>query len=198
MAEEEGTMDYALSLEEMVAGLNAMGDILVDLDDEFRFFWDYFDFPDSDAGDYTGNGEAGESGYYTGEGNDGCIVLEEFETGLESMTSVDEATIISYWINYYWETYQINEYYWWLYHTRNGGFDWDSYRDRVPDGPAFDGQRFYYQIGENDPTVAFIWYDSGLCYFSLEYWNNEDPAMSGTCTIPGHKSIGVDYDYSTL
>lgn len=191
-------MDYALSLEEMVAGLNAMGDILVDLDDEFRFFWDYFDFPDSDAGDYTGNGEAGESGYYTGEGNDGCIVLEEFETGLESMTSVDEATIISYWINYYWETYQINEYYWWLYHTRNGGFDWDSYRTRVPDGPAFDGQRFYYQIGENDPTVAFIWYDSGLCYFSLEYWNNEDPAMSGTCTVPGHKSIGVDYDYSIL
>ena len=116
MAEDEGTQDYALSLEEMEAGLNAMGDILADLDDEFRFFWDYFDFPDQEG-----------VGDYTAYGNDGCIVLEEFETGLESMTSVTEETIINYWINYYEETYEINEYYWWLYHTRNGGFDWDSY-----------------------------------------------------------------------
>ena len=185
MANEGGEQDYALSYEEMSASINQMGGILENLDDEVRFFWDYFDFPDSDAGDYTGDGS-----YYEGEGNDGCVTLDEFADGIRSMDDVSEETIIRYWIDYYWTTYQINEFYWWIYHTRNGGFDWDAYKNRVPDGPAFDGKTFYYQIGENEPTVAFMWFQAEMCYFSLESFGNEDPAMSGTCSIPGHKSIG--------
>lgn len=79
MGEELGTQDYALSVEEMEAGVADMGTYIEDLDEEFRFFWDYFDFPDvQGAGDYTG------------AGNDGCVVIEEFEEGLRTLTDVNE------------------------------------------------------------------------------------------------------------
>ena len=67
----------------METSINAMGEILADLGDEIRFFWDFFDFPDADAGDYTGDGS-----YYEGEGNDGCVTLDEFATGIASMDEV--------------------------------------------------------------------------------------------------------------
>ena len=169
--DEEGYMsgdgDYALSYDEMMNGIAAMGQYLDELNDEFRFYWDYFDFPDSDAGDYTGSGD-----YYTGSGNDGCVMLEEFEAGLQTMEEVDEEDIINYWIDYYWTTYQITEYYWWIYHTRNGGFDWDGYRVRVQDGPAFDGKPFLYQVGDSAVVPAFMWSMHDDCYFSLDTFDN--------------------------
>lgn len=171
----------------MQAGVAEMGTYIEDLDDEFRFFWDYFDFPDAQG-----------EGDYTGLGNDGCIMIEEFEEGLRTLTEVNESTIINYWINYYYETYQITEYYWWIYHTRNGGFDWQAYRTRVPDGPAFDGKAMIYQLCEGSTTPIFLWYQNELCYFSTGTFGNTAPETSGSCTIPGHKSIGDDYDYGIL
>lgn len=75
----------------MNAGVAEIGSYISGLDDEFRFFWDYFDFPDMEG-----------VGEYTGSGNDGCVVLEEFEEGLRSMGSISEDEIINYWISYYW------------------------------------------------------------------------------------------------
>lgn len=141
----------------MAAGLSSMGAYIEDLDDEFRFYWDYFDFP-------TGEGD----GEFTGETDDSCVTIQEFEEGLGTIGDIDEQTIINYWINYYWITYQINEYYWWIYHTRNGGFDWQAYSLRVPDGPAFDGTPMLYQVGDGNSRAWFGWYENEQCYFSLD------------------------------
>ena len=43
-----------------------------------------------------------------------------------------------------------------------------------------------------------MWFMHDDCYFSLDTFNNEDPARSGYCDIPGHKSIGADYDWSII
>ena len=65
---------------------------------------------------------------------------------------------------------------------------------RVPDGPAFDGKPLIYQLCNEATTPAFLWFENEVCYFSLDSFDNPDPARSGLCTIPGHKSIGEDYD----
>jgi hypothetical protein len=187
----------------MMAGLASMGSYIEDLDDEFRFWWDYFDFPDAQgSGDYTGLEGSGDAS------GDTCVTIQEFEDGLGTAGDVEEETIINYWIDYYYTTYQITAYYWWIYHTRNGGFDWEAYALRVADGPAFDGTPMLYQIGDGDSRQWFGWFMHNECYFCLDeidttgeadtWYLNSLPNNCGTCEIPGHKSIGHDVDYSIL
>lgn len=55
-----------------------------------------------------------------------------------------------------------------------------------------------YQMCDGATQPAFLWFENEMCYFSLGSFANEDESQSGKCTIPGHQSIGEDYDYSIL
>lgn len=92
-----------------------------DLSSEFNFYWQYFKLS-----------------------MDECITLPELEEGLGKVNEVTTETITTYWISYYLTKFQITEYWWWVYHLPNGGFDWDGYNRRVADGPAFDGDIYFY------------------------------------------------------
>jgi len=43
-----------------------------------------------------------------------------------------------------------------------------------------------------------MWFMHDDCYFSLDEFDNDVDSRSGTCAIPGHKSIGSDYDWATI
>lgn len=88
--------------------------------------------------------------------------------------------------------YGVTEYYWWLFHLPNGGFDWDGYWNYVPDGPAFDGVEWLILHGDwelGTLNSAFMWWIGGQCYFAIGAPTNTDPAGSGTCTIEGHRTM---------
>lgn len=175
MAEEEGTFDYRLTVDEMIAGVNGIKNYVRDLLSEFNFYWHYFDLS-----------------------MDECISLPEFEEGLGKVTEVTTETITTFWINYYLTTYQITEYWWWVYHLPNGGFDWDGYNRRVADGPALDGNIYFYQNEDSSVSLAYMWFLNNQCYFSLDTFDNADPARSGECAIPGHKTLTYPYDLSHI
>jgi len=178
-ASGEGSGDFRLTFDEMASGMNGIGDMVEQFAGEFNFWWAFFDLDGS-----------------------GCVTLPEFEEGLENQIDIvnREWTITTYWINYYWTTYQITEYWWWKCHAANGGFDWHCYATRVPDGPAFDGKPMLFQTGDGDVTSAYIWWRNDVCHFSLDKFDEEqtDAGRSGSCTIPGHKAIGFDEDLSEV
>lgn len=43
-----------------------------------------------------------------------------------------------------------------------------------------------------------MWFVNGECMFSLDTFDNSDPTSSGTCAIPGHKTLELPYDLSTI
>lgn len=55
-----------------------------------------------------------------------------------------------------------------------------------------------FQTGQSAVTMAYIWFMHDECYFSLDYFGNEAPSKSGNCEIPGHKSIGFDYEWDQI
>lgn len=89
-------------------------------------------------------------------------------------------------------TFSITEYYWWIYHLPNGGFDFEGYWNHIPDGVAFGGTEWYFDDPEGTgyTVPAYMWYKNTNCYFSLGFVGNTDPASSGTCKVEGHYTIG--------
>lgn len=167
--ELEGDANYALTREEMEAGMAQMADDVAHFYSEYNYFWNFINL----------------------DGDD-CVTLPELQTTVISAYDVTEAEITQYWINYYWITYQITEYYWWIYHLPNGGFDFEGYYKHVPDGPAFDGMEWLVVQGDwESGTIyqAFMWYLNNQCYFALSSPDNTDPNSSGTCTVDGHKTV---------
>lgn len=137
------------------------------MEEHFNIYWDYFD-----------------------ESDDQCVDLPEFKKRIIRTYVLDISEVTSYWINYYWTMFKITETWWWKYKLSDGGFRWEDFRRRVPDGPAFDGAEFVYQSGESTVDHAFMWFMEDQCRFSLGTFGNTDPNMSGDCTIPGHETIG--------
>ena len=88
--------------------------------------------------------------------DDQCIDLPEWEEVIKKTYKIEEFT--TYWINYYWTVFQISEYWWWKYKTGDGGFDWEGFRRRVPDGPAFDGADFLIQTGDGNLQQSWMWF----------------------------------------
>jgi len=179
-----GDGNSAITKEEALAGLTQLAGMLSYFYDEFNYYWHFFN----------------DEQMSTVEGH-GCVTEQEFTFYIEESYHITDQEILNYWINWYWTTYEINEYYFWLYYLGNGYFDWDRYYLHVPDGPAFDGKEWLVLNGDwegGQLTQAFMWYRDNQCFFSLGAPYNEDPANSGLCTVEGHESIGYGYVLSDI
>lgn len=136
--EEAGDGNYAVTFDEALAGITKLAGEVGHFYDEFNYFWNFFDAND-----------------------DECVSHNEIQDMIEAGYQVSQAEIISYWINYYYTTFGVTEYYWWIFHLPNGGFDWDGYYDYVPDGPAFDGAEWIVLHGDWEDGYlqeAFMWF----------------------------------------
>lgn len=164
---EVGNEDYAMTMDEAVAGTQHVASKMGVFYADFNFFWQFFDAK--------------------GVGHDNCVTYPDLRDAIEDAWDVTNDDITEYWINYYWTTYQITEYYWRLYQLGNGGFDWERYWSHTPDGPAFEGVEWLV-MGGYDGSVqnAYMWWKSDECYFSLGYVGNSDSYSSGTCTLDGY------------
>lgn len=86
---------------------------------------------------------------------------------------------------YYEETFQISEFWWWIFREPNCGFDWDGYYARVLNGPAFDGVELFWQTTTSSSEIVpiFMWFIDNRCSFSLYNFNNTEENSSGFCSI---------------
>lgn len=162
-----GDMNYKMETSEMVAGLLEAASYGRKMYEHFNFYWSQFD-SDSDS----------------------CVTFPEWEIQIKKTYIITWEEITTYWITYYWTVYQITEYWWWKYKTADGGFDWEGFRRRVPDGPAFGGSDFFYQDSDGNLDQVWMWFMDDQCYFSLTDYGVTNPALSGECSIPGHATMG--------
>jgi hypothetical protein len=158
-----GDGTYTVTKPEMINGILDVAGYVAKFHEHFNFYWSFFDIDE-----------------------DTCVTLPEFEEIIKKVFIVDVTTITNYWINYYWTVFQITEYWWWRYKTADGGFDWEAFRRRRADGPAFNGDSFLFQTADDSFgnvegifTQAFMWFHDDTCHFSLGYFDNMDPASSG-------------------
>lgn len=120
-----------------------------------------------------------------------CLYLSELQSSMMTAYTVSNDEIREYWEDWYAETYGISSHYFDIYYLGNGEFNFETYFEHIPDGPAFDGAQWLVLDGDWETGTimqAFMWYIDQQCYFSIGQPGPTDQG-DGTCTLQGHRTV---------